>query len=391
MGAKPRVPEALPSEIAFVTDARAWGGAEVYLTQLLVGFRRLGIRTKLYCADRRVIDDWADDLKSQGIEVAFFRPTKEFNPLGVFVAWRCLRGYEFVHVNKTQTRNSLPAIIGARLAGAATVVTTEHLAIPIESHYPFGRAIITTLARITNRLVDRVIAVSELSRTMLIENYSLDPSTIVTVRNGIDLARFRGEFDSAPLRRELGLAEDDLVAIFVGRLTPRKGHAYALEAAPSVLAAIPGFKLLFVGEGELETELRRRARTLGIEDSVVFAGFRRDIAELLAASDLLILPSESECLPLTILEAMASGLPVVAGDVGGVSEEVEDAVTGLLVQPRDADGLAKAIVAILGAPDHGAGLGAAGREKVEAEFSLDACISGVLRVYDELLNEVARR
>ncbi len=144
--------------------------------------------------------------------------------------------------------------------------------------------------------------------------------------------------------------------------------------------------MLFAGDGELEGELRAEARELGLEEHVLFAGFRRDVPRLLAASDALILPSESECLPLVILEAMSARRPVIATDVGGISEAVDDGRTGLLVRPRDAEGLADALVAVLGDPERARSMGLAGRAKVAAEFSLEACASAVFAVYDELLS-----
>jgi glycosyltransferase involved in cell wall biosynthesis len=380
-----RTGDALPKTIAFITDARAWGGAEVYLTQVMTGLRGAGLDPHLFCADRREVDPWIEELRRGGIRVELYRPTKEWNPLGIAIARACLAGYELVHINKTHARNSLPAVIAARLAGAAVLVTTEHLAIPVVSRFPFGQAIIEGLVRWTNRFVDRTIAVSELSREMLIENYRVPPSQIAAIRNGIDLSPFEAEFDTAGIRAELGLEPRDRVAIFVGRMTERKGHTFALRAVPSILESVPGFRLLLVGEGELEENLRTQARELGIAGNVIFAGFRRDIPELLASSDLLMLPSESECLPITILEAMASGLPVVATDVGGVSEEVEDGVTGYLVEPRDPHALAEAVVKTLGSRDGGASMGAAGRRKAASEFGIEACVASVISLYEDLL------
>jgi glycosyltransferase involved in cell wall biosynthesis len=165
----------------------------------------------------------------------------------------------------------------------------------------------------------------------------------------------------------------------------RKGHSVAISALPQILEAVPEFKLVFAGEGPLEEMLRDEAEALGVGDAVVFAGFRRDVPALLRASRLLLLPSDIECLPLVILEAMASGLPVVASDVGGISEAIEDSVTGFLIRPRDVDGLAGAVMQVLESPDGGAAMGEAGRRKVEREFALEATIAAVIDLYEELV------
>jgi glycosyltransferase involved in cell wall biosynthesis len=380
----------LPDTIAFFTDARAWGGAEVYLMQLLAGVRAAGLTPRVFCADRPDADAWIEELGRRGYSVERYRPTKEFNPLGYLIARRLLRGFELVHINKTHPRNSLPAIAAARLSGARVVVATEHLAPPPESHFPMGRRIITLLVRCTNRLLDMTIAVSELSRDMLIENYRVPPERIVAIRNGMDVRRFDEEVDAAAVRAELGLTPDDRVAILVGRFEARKGHSCAMKAAELASARVPDLKMIFAGDGELESDLRAEVERLGVSDRVIFAGFRRDIPRLLAASDVLLLPSDDECLPLVILEAMSSRLPVIATDVGGISEAVDDGRTGVLVRPRDVQGLADAMVDVLGDRERARAMGLEGRRKVEAEFSLEACTAAVFDVYDELLSKKAR-
>jgi len=358
--------------------------------QVLEGVRRAGLSPAVFCADRPEVDAWIGELESRGFPVVRYRPTKEFNPLGYFAARRLLRGFELIHINKTHPRNNLPAVLAARASGARAVLATEHLALPPDSHFPAGRRIITALVRFTNRFLDRTIAVSELSRGMLIENYGIPPERIVAIRNGMDVARFDEPVDTAAVREELGVAPDGRVAILIGRFAPRKGHNYCLEATAIAKERLPGLKVVFAGDGELEDELKAQAERLGVADDVVFAGFRRDVPRLLAASDVLLLPSEDECLPLVILEAMSARLPVVATDVGGISEAVAHGETGVLIEPRDARGLADAMVDVLGDPERATAMGDAGRRKVEAEFSLEATAAAVFSVYDELLSKNGR-
>lgn len=377
----------VPSDIAFFSDARAWGGAEVYLMQLLSSVRDAGLSPRVFCADRPEAAEWVSELRRLGYAVELFRPTKEFNPLGYFLARRLLRGFELVHFNKTHPRNCLPAVVAARHCGASAVVATEHIALPPVSHYPFGRVIITALIRFTNRYLDRTIAVSDQTREMLIENYGVPPGRVVAIRNGVDVAAFGGSVDGAAVRRELGLSRDDRVAVMIGRVAPRKGHDLALRAVARARDRLPALRMVFVGEGELLEEIEQESARLGVDDRVVFAGFRRDVPEVLAAADAFVLSSEGESLPLTILEAMSAGLPVISTDVGGISEAVESGTTGLLVESGDADGLADAMVAVLGDPEMAASMGSRGRRKVEEEFSLEACSGSVFRLYEEILSE----
>ncbi|MCK4512965.1 glycosyltransferase family 4 protein [bacterium] len=373
----------LPGRIAFYTDARAWGGAEVYMTQVALGLKRAGFDPRLLVADRREVDEWVEHLREQGLDVKRFPPGKEFNPRVFFDGLRLLRGFEIVHFNKTHPRNCLPAVWAARLAGASVVVATEHIARSPDSNVLFGRRIITALVRLTNRLIDMTIAVSELSREILIRNYGIPKEKIVEVKNGIDLSQFDTVFDASAVRADLGLGVSDPVAVLVGRMADGKGHVFALRAIEEIRKRIPDYRLVFVGEGGIEEKLRAEAESLGLTTEVIWAGFRRDVPAILASADLLILPSEGESLPFVILEAMGSRLPVVASDVGGISEQIEDGVTGRLIRPRDAAGLAEAIIDVLSRPDRGRSLGEAGRRKLEAEFSIEASVGRVLEIYGD--------
>jgi glycosyltransferase involved in cell wall biosynthesis len=377
--------------VAFYTDARAWpGGAEVYLTGLVRWLRSAGWPVHLFTSDRPATREWVDLLRAEGTRVSCFRPTREIDPRGGADAARMLRGFDLVHFNKTDPRTCLPAIPAARRAGARVVVTTEHIAKRPESHYPMGARVVTTLVRRANRRVDRVIVVSESSRRAYIENYRCAPSKVLAIRNGVDLARFGRLPDRRASRLALGIAPGDVVAVVVGRLCRGKGQAAAIEAAASVRERVPGFRLLLVGDGPLASELKALAGERGAAGDVIFAGFRDDVHAVLSASDLLLLASEAESLPLSVLEAMAAALPVVSTDVGGLREAVEDGVTGRLVPPRDPAALADAIAEVLGRPDRGAAMGRAGRLKAETDFDVRACYAKVASLYEDLLAAVER-
>ncbi len=374
----------LPRRIAFYTDARAWGGAEVYMAQVTEGLKAAGFDPRLFVVDRREVDEWVEHLRERGLHVERFRPGKEFNPRVFFDGLKLLRGFEVVHFNKTNPRSCLPAVWAARFAGASVVIATEHVVLPPESNVLFGRRIITILIRLTNRLINTTIAVSELSRETLVRNYGISHEKVVDVRNGIDLSQFDTVFDTSAVRVDLDLGASDPVAVLVGRMADGKGHVSALRAIEEIRKRIPDYRLVFVGEGEVEEKLRAEAESLGLTTEVIWAGFRRDVPAILASVDLLILPSEEESLPFVILEAMGSRLPVVAADVGGVSEQIEDGVTGRLIRPRDAAGLAEAVIDMLNRPDRGKSLGEAGRRKLEAEFSIEASVGRVLEIYREI-------
>ena len=373
--------DGLPRDIAFYTDARAWGGAEVYMTQVALGLKRAGFDLRLFVCDLREVDEWVEHLRERGLHVERFRHGKEFNPRVFFDGLKLFRGFEIVHFNKTDPRTCLPAVWAARFAGAGVVIATEHLTLLPDSNVPFGRKIITALIRLTNRLIDMTITVSKQSREMLIRNYGIPGERILSVRNGIDLSQFDKGFDTRAARVDLGLGASDPVAVLVGRIADRKGHIFAIKAVAEIRQRIPDYRLVFVGEGEIEDELKDEAERLGLTTEVIWAGFRHDVPAILASVDLLILPSEDESLPFVILEAMGSRLPVVATDVGGISEQVEDGVTGRLIRPRDVAGLVEAVIDVLDRSDRGRSLGEAGRRKLEAEFSIEASIGRIPEIY----------
>jgi glycosyltransferase involved in cell wall biosynthesis len=370
--------------IAFVTDARAWGGAEIYLSRLMLALRDDGWDVTLFAADRQAVDGWLARTSSDGIAVVRYPPHREIDRAAVGTLAALLEGYPLVHVNKTAPRNSLPVLVAARRAGARHLLTTEHIVRPPVSHYPFGRQVLTALVRRTNRLVDRIIVVSNDSRERYLRNYRPDPNAVVAIHNGIDLTRFDSVRPRRATRDELGLDEGDIAAIVVGRMTVGKGHGTLLESIPPAVGAAPDLRFVLVGSGPLEQEIRDEVRSRGLEKRVIFTGFRDDVPDLLAASDLFVLSSHGESFPLTVLEAMAARLPVVATDVGGVSEAVRHGRTGLMVPAADAAALAEALGRVGADPELRRSMGEAGRRRAEREFDERRSIRQVEDVYRQL-------
>jgi glycosyltransferase involved in cell wall biosynthesis len=212
---------------------------------------------------------------------------------------------------------------------------------------------------------------------------------VIGISNGIDIARFAPRGPAATeLRAALGIGGGPLVLI-VGHLSEVKGHPTFLRAAKTVLDRVPQCRFAALG-GETITagygaELQRLAAELGLADRMHFLGFRNDVPAVLQAADIVALPSQAEGLPLAVLEAMACARPVVATPVGGVPDAVVEGVTGHLVPPDDVARLAEAIVGLLQNPVRAARMGAEGRRRAETYFSLDRFVSGVERLYDELL------
>lgn len=196
------------------------------------------------------------------------------------------------------------------------------------------------------------------------------------IHNGVDMARF-------PFVHRTKNERPTVVQI--GRFYPEKGHAVSLKALALLLKSHPGVRLVLVGDGPIRSELELQARQLGLVESVVFAGVREDIGPQLEAADIFWMPSEREALGLACLEAMASGLPVVATAVGGLCEVVSDGETGFLVPPGDAVALASRTSLLLNDFALSCRFGTNGRRRVEKLFSIDSTVSRHYESYEDLV------
>ncbi len=236
--------------------------------------------------------------------------------------------------------------------------------------------------RILTPRMDRLIAVSR-SIVEKLEQEGRDTAPIELIHNGVDLERYDHQGPCCTLREEYGLPAEGPIVGVVARLEPEKGHPTLLEAWPAVLAAVPDATLLVVGEGGRRDALEELTAALGIAHRVVFTGRRDDVPAVTAALDIAVLPSYREALGLTVLEAMALSRPVVASDVGGIPEMIEDGRTGLLVPPRDPAALAAAIIRLLRDHPLADTLARNGHDMVHERFCIELMVRAVEAIYDE--------
>ena len=230
--------------------------------------------------------------------------------------------------------------------------------------------------------MDRLIAVSwAIQRKLVDEERTSVPVSLVY--NGVDLQRYDQQEACCTLPEEYGMEPGSQIVGVVARLEPEKGHPTLLEAWPAVLRAAPDAYLLIVGEGSRRAALEVQARELRIAHRVVFTGRREDVPAVTAALDVAVLPSYREAQGMVILEAMALSRPVVASNVGGIPEMIQDGVTGLLVPPRDAGALAGAIIRLLTNHPLADTLGRAGHDMVHDRFCIELMVSANESIYDE--------
>ncbi|MBN1224326.1 MAG: glycosyltransferase family 4 protein [Candidatus Aminicenantes bacterium] len=234
--------------------------------------------------------------------------------------------------------------------------------------------------------IDVVIAVSQEVKGVLAEG-GIDPEKIRVIPDGVDYSSFEDVASSAYLRNELSFALDDFLVGIVAHLADHKGHKYLIEATRVLKQKAPKVKVIIVGAGPLKIELSKQAREIHVEDMVFFLGFRDDIPQIMASLDLFVLSSYLEGMGSSILEAMASRLPVVATQAGGIPEVVVHEETGLLVPSRDSAALADAIIRIYKDRKFGKLLGQRGYELVHRKFSARAMASKVIDEYERIAKE----
>jgi glycosyltransferase involved in cell wall biosynthesis len=246
------------------------------------------------------------------------------------------------------------------------------------------------LASASIRRADGAVAVSHATADRLAVLARRSRETIDVIPNGVDLARFDCPDEGgvrARVRRSLGLARDQPVVLVPAVLRAGKGHDVLLEAVPDLRQRVPSVRVLIAGGGELEAELRARAESLG--DAVCFLGPRDDMPELLAACDVVALPSLAEALPTVLMEAAAAARPVVASRVGGVPEVVENGRTGVLVPVGDAPALAAGLAGLLCNVAYARAMGDAARGLARGRFGIDRQVERTLSLWSRMRAERA--
>jgi glycosyltransferase involved in cell wall biosynthesis len=270
------------------------------------------------------------------------------------------------------THSSVDSWLGGLAARARRipVVRSRHVSIPIRRGLVY-------------RLAHRVITSGDRVRAIVAEA-GIPEDRVVAVAPGIDTARFHPGVCGRRVREELGLGGPAIG--LVANIRGSKGHDVFLAAADEILRERPDARFVIVGDGVGFEAVRGRIRALGLESAVVRTGFRRDIPEVIAALDVLALPSlRSEASSQVIAQALAIGTPVVATDIGGNPELVRDGETGRLVPPGDAHALARAILDLLADPDAATTLARRGEALVRERYSLDAAMARTVDVYRALL------
>lgn len=372
-----------PIVLAELAGSAAYGGGERYLELFFDRLDRTRYRGLLICPEP---GPFVRRMKERGVDTQVVHLAPLFNPMAL---WRLTRLLVRERVTILQThgaRANFYGRIAGRLAGVPVIISTVHNSLKDYEVRSFRRGLYTFMLRLTLPFVHRIICVSDANRWDLIDECPAAKAKTCTVYNGVDLSAFSSQFDRQDVRQEIGVLQGP-VLVTIARLTEQKGHRYLVQALPCLLETWPQLCCLFVGEGELRDVLHRMAIDLGVERACRFVGVREDIVDILAAADVVVLPSLAEGFPFVLLEALAMGCPVVASRVNGVPELIEDHKTGLLVPSRDSQALTKAILEVLGNPNAARKMGAEGRAVVQERFTVDQMVANTTAIFDAVMED----
>jgi len=369
-GKRPRLlvaPDSLTSPVVVHTEASiGFGGQEIRILAEARWLKAHGWTASIVCQPDSPL---AREAASAAVDVIPLR-MRGATDISALLALR--RILDTRHAALVHTHSSVDSWLGGLAAKSLRlpVVRSRHVTIPIRGTLVY-------------RLADRVVASGD-EAARRVRDAGIPADRVLAISAGVDLERFHPDVSGKRVRDELGHT-GPLVGL-VANLRGSKGHRYLLEAAPEVLRERPDTRFLIVGGGVGFDDIARRVREMGLEREVLMLGFRRDVPEILAALDVLTLPSiKSEATSQVLLQSLAVGTPVVATTVGGSPEVVRDGVTGRLVPPADGSALARAILDLLRDPERAQAMARAGQAEVRATQSMDSIMTRVVGLYRQLL------
>ena len=373
------LPDRGPLRVMFLITSMPVGGAETLLVNLIRGLDRDHFLPSLCCL--KSLGPLGEELSS---EIPVYHDLIR-HKCDVRVLSRLTRLFRKQRIDAVVTVGAGDKMFWGRLAARRARVPVVLCAL----HSTGWPDAIGRLNRswLLTRWTDGFIGVAEAHGRHLIEREGFPSSQVRVIPNGVDTARFQPSLDVAVPRRALGLSPTAPVAGIVAALRSEKNHELFLRAAADVRHQIPEARFLIIGDGPERARLEQLARELKLDDAVLFLGSRSDIPELLSTLDVFVLTSKMEANPVSILEALASGKPVIAPRVGSIGETVINGQTGFLTEPNDSQQVVKRLCELFANPALARQLGQQGRASVVAHWSLERMVEG----YQQWIAEIYSR
>ena len=364
--------------ILHLIESSELGGAEKMLVSLVERLDKSQYKS-IICLHE---DGWLNvQLQKMGFETATIPQNRSFDVRWLLTILSLIKKRKIILIHAHEFAMNVYGSMASAMTGIP-IITTVH-----GKNYYWEK----WRRRLAYRFASKqstMVAVSEDIKKFLNEKVGIKNGRIITIYNGINTDAYYPDNElRGRIRKEFGINSMQPVIGTVGSLSPVKGHTYLLKAAAIVTKTFPDAVFLVAGGGELLGQLQIEASQLGIEKKLIFLGPREDIRALLQDVDIFILPSLSEGLPLSVLEAMACAKPVVATNVGGIPEVIMDGQTGFSVPPRNPEALAEKILLLLKNKSFAEKFGRAGNERVRKEFTFENTWIKYQKLYEKCLED----
>jgi glycosyltransferase involved in cell wall biosynthesis len=366
-------------KVLLYTDSDGLGGIERHICDLAAALPADDVDAAVVCRRSSELERAA---LARGLNVLSL-PTGRPYALRAsrqLASWVAANGADVIHAHNG--RAAMISVIATRLAGRAVCVKSQHFLEPahVARRGPFS-VMTRAVHRRVNAEIHSWIAVSEAARARMLDRREAPPERVTVIHNGIREPQPGSLTEPAAIRRQLHVDAEAPLAVCVARLEPEKDIPTLIGAWRHVAAAMPHARCVLVGAGSDEAALKGHVRQVGLEEAVLFAGFRSDAPSVINAADLLVLSSLSESFGLVLLEAMSLSKAVVSTRIGGPAEIVREGQTGFLVPTSDAPALADAILKLLGDRDLREEFGRNGRNRFAQEFTTERMARATVNIY----------
>lgn len=342
----------------------------------------------VYAAFR--VGKFTEKIQQKGVKVTDIPFERRIAPLNDLIALiqliSLLKREHFDIVHTATSKAGFLGRLAAYLTGVPIILHTVHELPQNSTQNVFLRWFYRKLETIAARWTEHIITVSNPNYNQIMLDGITSSQKITLIHNGINITKYDLKVDVSAKKKELGIPINAKVIGTVGRLEIPKGHKYLLQAIPLILQKIPNTMFLIIGDGMLREQLENTVKQIGLEKNVIFTGFREDLIEIMRTFDLFCLPSLWEGFGVVIAEAMACGLPVVASNVGGIPDVVENGVTGMLVLPKNVTELAETMIFLLNNPMQAQDMGQKGKERVKSLFTKERMLEKTWEVYQNCLS-----
>jgi glycosyltransferase involved in cell wall biosynthesis len=350
----------------------------------------LSLESQMTAWERQSIDSTIKEAERKGVKhinipslVRRIDPARDLSAF--FSLWRLVLRERPAIVHTHTSKAGILGRCAAKLAGVPTIVHTPHGHVFYGHFRPFSSRFFLLVEKILALITDRMIALTESEREDYIASAVSHSKKIITIHSGVEVDHYmNAKVNVEEKRRTLGLDPKVLVVGTVGWLLPIKGPMYLLRAMERVWLSHPEIQLVFVGKGDLESELRKKASQIWVTKRVKFLGWRDDIPEIMNILDVFVLPSLNEGMGRVLIEAMAAGKPIIASNVGGIPDLVIQGENGLLVPEKDIKALAEGIEYLLENQRERIEMGEKGR-KMATNYGVNSMVEKIDRLYLELL------